>query len=87
MRGAGRGRQLAIAVLLATLVAHVSQLWRLTEPICSTFGTVAAPVYRPEVAQNIRATKEPRSYVIDMHGIVGDDLRAADTADHRNASG
>jgi hypothetical protein len=55
------GRQLAIAVLLATLVAHVPQLWRLTKPICSTFGTVAAPVYWPEVAGNIRATKEPRS--------------------------
>jgi hypothetical protein len=74
-------------VLLATLVAHVSQLLRLAEPICPTFGTVAAPMHRPEIAENVRAAKEPRSYVIDMHGIVGDDLRAADTADHGNASG
>ena len=81
------GRQLAAAVLLVTLVARISQLWRLTEPICATFGTVAAPVYRPEIAENIRATKEPRSYVIYMHGIVGDDLTATDTADHGNASG
>jgi hypothetical protein len=87
VRGAGRGRQLALGVLLVTLVAHVSQLWRLTEPICSALGAVAAPVYWPEVAKNIRATKEPRSYVIDMHGVVGDDLTAADTADHGYATG
>jgi hypothetical protein len=81
------GRQVALGVSLVTLVAHVSQLWRLTEPICSALGTVTAPVYWPEIAENIRATKEPRSYVIDVHGIVDHDLGAADTADHGRASG
>jgi hypothetical protein len=84
---ADQGRQLGTALLLATLVALVSQLLRLAEPICPTLGAVATPMHRPEIAENIRATKEPRPYVIDMYGIVGDDLRAADTADHGNASG
>ena len=84
---ADQGRQLAFAVLLATLVAHVSQLPRLAEPIRTTLCTVAPPMHRPEIAENIRAAKEPRLYVIDLHGIVSGDLRAADTADHGNASG
>jgi hypothetical protein len=82
-----RGRQLAIALLLATLVALVSQLPRRAEPVCPALGTVAAPVHWPEIVQNIRAAKESGSYVIDMHGIAGDDLEAADAADHGNASG
>jgi hypothetical protein len=84
---AHQGRQLATALLLVTLVALVSQLPRLAEPICPTLGAVAASVYWPEVAENIRAAKESRLYVIDMPGVVGDDLRAADTAGHGNASG
>jgi len=81
------GRQLAIALLLATLVALVSQLPRLAEPVCAALGTVAARVYWPEIAESIRAAKESRSYVIDMHGIVSGDLSAADAAGHGSASG
>lgn len=77
----------AIAVLLATLVVLVSQLLRLAEPVCPALGTVAAPVYGPEVAENIRAAKEARLDVIDMHGVVHDDLSAADAAGHGYASG
>ena len=84
---ADRGRQLAIAPLLATLVAPVLQLPRLAEPICAALGTVAARVYWPKIAESIRAAKESRSYVIDMHGIVSSDLSAADAAGHGNASG